>query len=462
MAVEGGANYRAGLVRRSKTKKDIAALRRKQAKDPMAWSKEKNPAKGLDKVIKSAKKSGLSFDSYNSLIKNAYGQGSGTFESGEFKPGLEGMLDSKPERIDLNLRGSRALEGLTNQPSDGVGASNPTSRPGNLDTMYKKGDTYFPALEKESLTDNLSMIASFIKDNPRLAAEYGALASLQPFGRILGTGGDMGRDFEEGKGRDLIRPGSAIAYGAENEMGKPASASDYADAGSWLVPGVGFSKPAVLAGKAAKAIDKSVPRPVTAGILAGGVAGAELAQPEEASAAWNLAKPASAAGIQMQKIIGKNISDFTPDDISMLLKNYTQLVLGRSDRPGAFDTNYNDKRIQREAFNEMLDETGQTGNKRGYASWFKNLPEEAQATIKSEGRELDNDALSRLGIEALMEYTTVVNGKRVWKQGGREAMLTKHDLGHKTFGAERGTKKHDLFFQPSKENRAAAAIFARK
>ena len=152
MAVEGGANYRAGLVRRSKTKKDIVALRRKQAKDPMAWSKEKDPAKGLDKVIKSAKKSGLSFDAYNSLIKNAYGQGSGTFESGKFKPGLEGLISPKADRIQVDLRRSRALEGLINKSSEGMGVADLAGRPGKADIMYKKGDTYFPAPEKESLT----------------------------------------------------------------------------------------------------------------------------------------------------------------------------------------------------------------------------------------------------------------------------------------------------------------------
>jgi len=262
----------------------------------------------------------------------------------------------------------------------------------------------------------------------------------------------------------------------EKAMAKEALAPDFTsdttygdivDTASWFSPG-SFLKGLKVAGKAGSmgvVAASMAPRPARiAGGLAAGAgayAGYNELKPEEASAAWNLAKPASYAGKKMESIVGKKISDFTPDDIAMLMKNNTQAILGRSDKAG-FDTNYNRQRIIREAFNDMLNQTGQTGDKRGYSKWFKNLPESEKTRILEEGRYIDDAKLSELGLEALNQYTMVIDGKRVWKEGGQEAMLGKHDLGHKTTGAERGTKKHDLFFQPLYGNRSAASIFMKQ
>lgn len=269
---------------------------------------------------------------------------------------------------------------------------------------------------------------------------------------------------------DQLKANEEMAFAKETlapEFTSDATYGDFIDTASWFSPG-SFLKGLKAAGKAgsvgAKAFGAAPRQARLAGGLAAG-AGAYAAynelKPEEAKAGWNLAKPASYAGKKMESVVGKPISEFTPDDIAGLLSTNVQAVLGRSDKAG-FDTNYNRQRIIREAFNDMLNQTGQTGNKRGYSNWFKSLPKEEQEKILSEGRYIDDEVLSKLGMEALQQYTTVVNGERVWKEGGKEAMLGKHDLGHTTVGAERGTKEHDLFFQPSKSNKSAAAIFMRK
>jgi hypothetical protein len=253
------------------------------------------------------------------------------------------------------------------------------------------------------------------------------------------------------------------------EFTSDTSYGDIIDTASWFSPGsvakglkIGLkgAREAVLAAKEANFSGKAGKLALggTAGLGAAAVYGG---QPDDANAAWNLAKPASYAGEKMKSIVGKNIDEFTPDDIEMLIKQHPQTILGRSDRAG-FDTNYNKQRIIREAFNEMLNRSGETGNKRGYGTWFKSLPKEERDRILQEGRKLSDTEISKLGMDALDKYTTVVNGQRVWKEGGKEAMLGKHDLGHATVGAERGTSKHPLFFQPSKNNLSAAAIFMRK
>lgn len=213
---------------------------------------------------------------------------------------LEGMITPTPQRIDLDLTQSRSLEGLMNKSSEGRGLAEIMGRPGNVDILYKSGDAYYPA-RNESVAQNLTDMAKFVKDNPRLSAETTALGTLGTFARLSGQGSAVG-DYLYNNAEDAgIRRGTIQAMRGEFE--KPAGFMDAVDALTYATPGsvlkIGskFIKGSMQAAKAGKAISGmaigSKPARVATGLAAG--AGAY--------AAYNEANPSEADAASLSKFV---------------------------------------------------------------------------------------------------------------------------------------------------------------
>lgn len=286
MAIEGGSAYRNRLVKREQNKKNLIDLRRRQSENPLEWANQLqrgNMEQAYKAYEKAAAKTGLSPEAYSNFIDAAFQSGAN----------MEGIINPTPTKTTFNISNARALEGMKKAGAEGLGIAEVAGRPGSVDVMYKYGQSYYP-VPQESFIESLNNMAKFIKDNPRLSAEMAGLGALTSFGRILGTGKSMGADFEAGKGNIGgygIRPGTAMAYDAENVMGQKAGVADYIDAFTYFVPGVGSTKPVALAAKAVKAAPKT-----SAAIAGAGAVGFAALQPDEAEAANILQALKFAAG----------------------------------------------------------------------------------------------------------------------------------------------------------------------
>jgi hypothetical protein len=208
---------------------------------------------------------------------------------------LEGLTTATPQRIDVDISKARALEGLTNKSSEGMGLANMMGRPGNVDIMYKSGDAYYPALN-ESLTENLSTMASFIKDNPRLSAETTALGLAGTFGRLSGRGSSFADFLAENANAGGVGIRRGTVESMRGELSRPATTMDVVDAATYATPGAALkgaglvAKGTALAAKAGRVAGGlaigSKPARIATGLGSGalGYAGYTEAKPEEAQA----------------------------------------------------------------------------------------------------------------------------------------------------------------------------------
>lgn len=267
MAVEGGGAYRQSLIRKNKTKKDIAALRQRQKKDPLRWTTESNPNKGFSSFAKSALKQGYR-TRYPTTSPGGeyYRQTATAFDRGANYNTL--ITPTDPVKRKMNLDTGRALEGLRGEGSIGYGPETIEKRL-LTDEMLQFGDQFYnPPAEVSGETGTL--IAQMIRENPRLAAESMLFETLAAPARVTGTGNLLSKFISSGKGG--IRKGSAMAMNTEKELNRPATAMDIIDTASWL-PGISVIKPFATAGKIAKAYPKAAGAAVGGGLAAYGLTG---------------------------------------------------------------------------------------------------------------------------------------------------------------------------------------------
>lgn len=213
-----------------------------------------------------------------------------TFWSGVEQARAIPMEAAAPIESRTSYAPGRALQGLIGRSSEaptgiGMARSGAYGSPIPERTLRFGDNTFYPDYYRGEGEYSPAVIGQAIKDNPRLAAEATGLGILSEFGRVTGTGEGM-QEFIKERGDGIIRKGTTMAM--EGEFTKPASMIDYVSAGSWFVPGLGFTKPAVLAAKAGRAIGKAAMRsPKLAGAgAAGGAAAYGLSGGTEKAEAW--------------------------------------------------------------------------------------------------------------------------------------------------------------------------------
>jgi hypothetical protein len=313
MATEGGAAYRNSLVRRQEHKNNLTKIRNRQAADPMRWVQLLNAGKEKEaytSYTRSAKKAGLSEDSYGNLIDKAYAMGEGVYKGEEFLPGLTGMINPVAGKRKINLRQGRSLEGLMGRDVKPVIARAGADRRaltgfgGALtDTMEQYGTTnILPTTEDKAKErrDLLEFIKeSFVKD-PRSTANMTALGVVAPFANLGAeiTGNNNLYDFILATSSDTDR-GDVIAsksmfkdYGTKEDLGWAATSLT---PGSIVKGAKALTSVSKLAGKGAMAYPKTAG---ALGALAGLGAYTQI-DPEEAEA-LNLSRLAELGGLSSQ------------------------------------------------------------------------------------------------------------------------------------------------------------------
>ena len=212
-----------------------------------------------------------------------------TFWSGVDQARAIPMEAAAPIESRTSYAPGRALQGLigrSNKAPTGyaMARSGAYGQPIPERTLRFGNNTFYPDYYRGEGEYSPAVIGQAIKDNPRLAAEATALGILSEFGRVTGTGEGM-QEFIKDQGDGIIRRGTTMSM--EDEFTKPASWVDYVSAGSWFVPGVGFTKPAMLAAKAGRAVGKAAmrsPKLAGAGVAGGAAAYGLSGGAEEAEA----------------------------------------------------------------------------------------------------------------------------------------------------------------------------------
>jgi len=309
MAIEGGSGYRNNLIA-------LAKLRANSKADPMAWTRVfvddnksglEEQSKLLWRTINRMDKKGSLYtddntdaiDSYLNMLDRAYGIEEEDPNTKEkiFKPGigsaLEGLMSPVAGERKIDLSSARGLEGLrSNIPNERTGrpgAAKYEQRQGN-DIIRTLGTRRWSKREEGSTPawDLIKAAGPELKRDPQAVAQDMTLGILGSFSNIASdvTGADKNLLAEALKKRPellaLVSPllvdgnvrGRTMALEQAGVLRPDASAMDVADAASWLVPGVGFAKPAQVAARTAKGAGKfALANIPVLGVGAGGLGG---------------------------------------------------------------------------------------------------------------------------------------------------------------------------------------------
>jgi len=268
MSIEGGGSFREGLLRR----KNLAKYKNSV---PSRIGGRMAPMNFEDV----AKKYNTTAANIATVVRGQKQEANKAFNAGYLRSvALEGLINPTISERKIDLSGARGLEGLrSNAPNERMGrfagAEKASQRSGN-DIISSVGTANWSKRAEGStpIGDIIRAVASEGKRDPRGFSQNTLLGLLASFSNIASdaVGSDENVMAEALKKRPellgLISPmlgtgnvrGNVMAAEQPGMLRSEANALDVADAASWLIPGLGFTKPAQVAGRAARATGRGI------------------------------------------------------------------------------------------------------------------------------------------------------------------------------------------------------------